>query len=122
MPGQCRCLILSLVLTLPLPSLSLSCDSEVKILRIAANITKFSPDRRRSLNSSHPSTSGYDYVFSGNYWNVYREIMDFNPSGLPFRGAIIGSGWNVQSSPFLAHCAMLHLISHLSRSAGLSGR
>lgn len=36
----------------------------------------------------------YDYLFAGSYFNQARKIMDFDPSGLPFRGLIVGHNWN----------------------------
>ena len=66
----------------------------VKILRIATNPMKFTLKESSSLSAS--TSPLYDFIFTGNYWNVPREIMEFNASQLStFRGAIIGNGWQV---------------------------
>ena len=42
-----------------------------------------------------------DYVFTGSYWGVNREIVQMlDPSGLPFTFAIYGAGW--EGAPHLA--------------------
>ncbi|MFK8020919.1 MAG: glycosyltransferase [Pseudomonadales bacterium] len=57
------------------------------VLRIATNEMRFHPDNNSS--SEHQS----DYCFTGSYWNVKREIEDFDPSSLPFDFALYGQGW-----------------------------
>ena len=57
------------------------------VLRIATNELRFHPDN----NSSNEHQS--DYCFTGSYWNVKREIENFDPSSLPFDFALYGQGW-----------------------------
>lgn len=58
-----------------------------EVLRIATNARRFqSQPVDESLRS--------DYVFTGSYWGVDRDIGSFlNPDALPYQGAIYGAGW-----------------------------
>ena len=60
---------------------------EVDVLRIATNPLRFSPGNA-SLDFSA------DFVFTGNYWDVFRELMAFDPLNISeFKGVVVGSNW-----------------------------
>ena len=83
----------------------------VSVLRLATNPSSFSKGRRIPQLRS-------DYVFTGSYWLVPREIQKLDSSTLPeWNGMIFGSGWdkanlsdkftaNLQLNPALAYTAM----------------
>lgn len=80
----------------------------VEIFRIATNFCQ------NSLLNKTKSIVGskYDYIFTGNYWKVPREIMKLNPAKLPkYRGAVFGTGWRVNT--------ILILISHFVEGRNL---
>lgn len=66
-----------------------------ELLRIASNPNRF------SLKGSF-TKENIDYVFTGSYWGVKREIIDcLNPQALPqYKGAIYGYGWQAYE-PFM---------------------
>jgi O-antigen biosynthesis protein len=66
-----------------------------RVLRIATNVAKFS-------RAGRPSRAGFDYVFTGSYWGVDREIVSAL-GALPghLEGAIVGKNWD--RVPALAH-------------------
>ena len=60
----------------------------VEILRLATNPARFNQHKKPL------SRFVADYAFTGSYYNVSRDIMQLRPSSLPFKGVIVGSGWD----------------------------
>lgn len=66
-----------------------------RLLRIATNPARFNTDQRSA-------TPALDYVFTGNFWQVQRDIVAALPAApKQLRGAIYGKHW--EQVPDLAH-------------------
>ena len=68
----------------------------VALLRIATNAEMFHPAAGEEQIISVDSFAA-DYVFTGSYWEVKRDIMQLDPSHpklKPYRGSIIGRQWH----------------------------
>ncbi|MBE5925421.1 MAG: glycosyltransferase [Lachnospiraceae bacterium] len=61
---------------------------------IATNSDRFNPDSRITLRDEEKDKFTSDYAFTGSYWNVKREIIDYlNPADLPYECKIYGVNW-----------------------------
>lgn len=61
---------------------------------IATNGDRFFYNGRIPLNEEALEHYTSDYVFTGSYWNVKREIIDYlNPASLPYQCKIFGANW-----------------------------
>lgn len=61
---------------------------------IATNSDRFNPVNGIALKDEEKDRFTSDYAFTGSYWNVKREIIDYlNPADLPYDCKIYGVNW-----------------------------
>lgn len=61
---------------------------------IATNSDRFHAANQMELTEEEVERFGSDYAFTGSYWNVKRDIIDYlNPTELPFDCKIYGANW-----------------------------
>lgn len=61
---------------------------------IATNSQRFNPLNKIALDEEEQEKFYSDYAFTGSYWNVKRDIIDYlNPSELPYACKIYGVNW-----------------------------
>lgn len=61
---------------------------------IATNSDRFNPINGIALKDEEKDKFVSDYAFTGSYWNVKREIIDYlNPADLPYDCKIYGVNW-----------------------------
>lgn len=62
---------------------------------IATNADRFNELNRIELSEDERGKYCSDYVFTGSYWNVKRDIIDYlNPADVPFDCKIYGANWD----------------------------
>ncbi len=70
-----------------------SCQNAV-LFPIATNAERFNKNSREILTDDEKDKYCSDYSFTGSYWNVKRDIIDYlNPSEVPYTCKIYGANW-----------------------------
>lgn len=61
---------------------------------IATNADRFDASNKIELSEEEQEKFCSDYAFTGSYWNVKRDIIDYlNPADVPFDCKIYGANW-----------------------------
>jgi len=69
-------------------------DQKAILFPIATNADRFDASNKIELSDEEKEKFCSDYVFTGSYWNVKRDIIDYlNPADVPFDCKIYGANW-----------------------------
>lgn len=61
---------------------------------IATNGDRFNPENKTVLSDEEQEKYHSDYAFTGSYWNVKRDIIDYlNPASIDYDCKIYGANW-----------------------------
>ena len=79
-------------------------NKKAELFPIATNQERFYRTEKQKLNKEEREKFYSDYAFTGSYWNVKREIMDYlTPDKMPYVCKVFGVNW--EQVEHLSNCA-----------------